>query len=58
MEVKSDAVKSHMHRNLECYTHESRQIGSGKYEMARVNIDIIGISEPKWTLSQESKSML
>ena len=29
--------------------HESRQIGSGKQEMARVNIDILGISEVKWT---------
>ena len=27
----------------------SRQIESGKQEMARVNIDILGISELKWT---------
>ena len=26
-----------------------RQIGSGKQEMARVNVDILGISELKWT---------
>ena len=38
-----------MHRNLECQVHESRQIGSGKQEMARVNIDILGISKLKWT---------
>ena len=35
-----------MHRNLECYVHKSRQIGSGQ-EMA--NINILGISELKWT---------
>ena len=29
--------------------HESRQIGSGQQEMARVNTDILGISELKWT---------
>ena len=38
-----------MHRNLECQVHESRQIGSGHQEMARVNVDILGISELKWT---------
>ena len=38
-----------MHRNLECQVHESRQIGSGQQEMARVNNDILGISELKWT---------
>ena len=38
-----------MHRNLECQVHESRQIGSGQTRMARVNIDILGISELKWT---------
>ena len=38
-----------MHRNLECQVHESRQIGSGKQEMARMNVDILGISELKWT---------
>ena len=30
MEVKSDAVESILHRNLECLVHESRQIGSGQ----------------------------
>ena len=37
------------HRNLECHVHESRQIRSGQKEMAKVNIDILGISELKWT---------
>ena len=38
-----------MHRDLECQVHESRQIGSGQKDMARVNIGILGISELKWT---------
>ena len=38
-----------MHRNLECQVHESRQIGSGQKETARVNVNILGISELKWT---------
>ena len=32
-----------------CQVHESSQIGSGQQEMERVNVDIIGISELKWT---------
>ena len=38
-----------MHRNLECQVHESRQLEVVKEEMARVNVDILGISELKWT---------
>ena len=41
-----------MHRNLECQVHESRQwikLKVVKQEMARVNVDIVGISELKWT---------
>ena len=38
-----------LHRNLECQIRESRQIGSGQQEMARVTVDILGISELKWT---------
>ena len=38
-----------MHRNLECYGQESRQIGSGQQEMARVNINILGINDLRWT---------
>ena len=45
-----------MHRNLECYVLESTQIGSGKQEMARVNINILGISELKWTRMSEFNS--
>ena len=35
---------------------ESRQIGSGQKEMARVNVDIIGISKLKWTGMDEFNS--
>ena len=38
-----------MHRNMECQVHESRQVGSVKQEMARVNVDILGISKLRWT---------
>ena len=49
MEVKSDAVRKILHKNLECQVHESRQMEVVKQEMARVNVDILGISELKWT---------
>ena len=45
-----------MHRNLECQVHESRQIGRVKQEMARVNVNILGISELKWTRMGEFNS--
>ena len=38
-----------LHRNLECQVHESRQIGSDQTEDSRVNVNILGISELKWT---------
>ena len=45
-----------MHRNLECQVHESRQIGSGQTGDERVNVDILGIRELKWTGMGEFKS--
>ena len=39
----------HFYRNLEYQVHESKQIGNNQTEMARVNIDILGISELNWT---------
>ena len=36
--------------------NESRQIGSGQTGDGRVNIDIIGISKPKWTRMGEFNS--
>ena len=38
-----------LHRNLECQIHESRQIGSVQTGDCRVNVDIVRISELKWT---------
>ena len=38
-----------LHRNLECWVHESRQIGSGQTRDGKGNINILGISELKWT---------
>ena len=49
IEARSNAVRAILHRNLECQVHESRQIGSGQTGDGRVNIDILGISELKWT---------
>ena len=42
-----------MHRNLD---HELNKLEMVKQEMARVNIDILGISELKWTGMGEFKS--
>ena len=36
--------------------HESRQLEVVKQEMARVNVDILGISELKWTRMGEFNS--
>ena len=38
-----------MHRNLECQVHEQGKLEVLKQEMARVNINILGISELKRT---------
>ena len=38
-----------MHRNLECRVHESGKLEVVKQEMARVNVNILGISKLKWT---------
>ena len=38
-----------LHRNLECQVHKSRQIGSGQTRDGKGEVDILGISELKWT---------
>ena len=38
-----------MRRNLECWVHESKKIGSGQTEDGKSDLDILGISELKWT---------
>ena len=45
-----------MHRNLECQVHESRQIGSGQTRDGKGNINILGISELRWTRMGEFNS--
>ena len=45
-----------MHRNLECQVHESGKLKVVKQEMARVNINILGIGELKWTEMGEFNS--
>ena len=45
----SDAIRAILHRNLECQVHDQGKLEVVKQEMARVNIDILGISKLKWT---------
>ena len=56
MEVKSDAVRTILHRNLEVRPMNQGKLEVVKQEMARVNIDILGISELKWTGIDEFNS--
>ena len=49
IETRSNAVKRILHRNLECQVHESSKLDMVKQEMARVNVNTLGISELKWT---------
>ena len=46
---RSKVLCCKQHRNLECQVHESRQTEVVKQEMVRVNVDILVISELKWT---------
>ena len=45
-----------MLRNLECWVHDQGKLEVVKQEMARVNIDILGISKLKWTRIGEYSS--
>ena len=55
MEVKSDAVKSNIaYWNVRSMNRDKLEVV--KQEMARVNIDILGISELKWTEMGEFNS--
>ena len=38
-----------MYRNLECQVRDQAKLEVVKQEMARVNTNILGISELKWT---------
>ena len=44
---KSDAVRT-LHRNLNVRSMNQGKLEVVKQEMARVNVDILGISELKW----------
>ena len=51
MKVKSDVVKSNIAEELQWNVRSMNQgkLEGVKQEMARVNIDVLGISELKWT---------
>ena len=56
IEERFDAVRAILHRNLECQVYESRQIGSGQTRDGKMNVNILGISELKWTGMSEFNS--
>ena len=41
-------LRAILHRNLECQIHDQGKLEVVKEEMARVNVNIQGISELKW----------
>ena len=49
MEIKSNVVKKILHRNLNARSMNQGKLEVVKQEMARVNMDILGISELKQT---------
>ena len=49
MEVKSDAVEQYCIGTWNVWSMNQGKLEVIKQEMARVNIDILGISELKWT---------
>ena len=49
IEARSDAVKSILHRNLECRSMNQGKLEVVKQEMARENVDILEINKLKWT---------
>ena len=49
VKVKSDDVKNNAAQEPEMLGSWIKKIGSGQQEMARVNTDILAVSELKWT---------
>ena len=49
VKVKSDDVKNNAAQEPEMLGPWIKKIGSGQQEMARVNTDILAVSELKWT---------
>ena len=56
MEAKSDAVKNNTIGTWNVTSMNQGKLEAVKQEMARVNIDILGISELKWTRMDEFNS--
>ena len=56
IEARFNAVKSNIAQEPGMLGPESRQIGNGQQEMARVDIDILRISELRWTGTGEFNS--
>ena len=57
IEARSDAVRAILHRNLESWSMNQGKLEVVKQEIARVNVNILGISELKWTGMGEFNSM-
>ena len=49
IDARSDAVRAILHRNLEFMFMNQGKAELVKQEMTRVNINILGISELRWT---------
>jgi len=57
MEVKSDAIKNNFCLGTWNVKHVNQgKLEAVKQEMTRVNIDILGVSELKWTRMSEFNS--
>ena len=56
-ETKSDAVKSNIAQEPGFRSMDQDKLEVVKQEMERVNVDILGISELKWTGMGEFNSM-
>ena len=56
MKVMSNAVRAILHRTWNVRSMNQGKLKVVKQEMARVNIDILGISELKWTGKGELNS--
>ena len=56
MRVKSDVVKKLLYRKLKFSSMNQGKLDLVKQNMARVNTDILGVSELKWTGMEEFNS--
>ena len=48
LKVKSSAVRTVLHRNLQCCSLNQGKLDKVKQRVTRLNADILGISKPKW----------